>query len=280
MSRIEKIFKELCEKGDADGIIKMVDKISEFVDMNELCNVGLKAACLRGHRHIVELMIKLGATNVNLGLYDACVFGSDELVEDLIRLGANCFDEGLLGACRGGRLKIAELMIQYGARNFEHAYEVAFHSGREKLMKLMYKKSAFFKIPIRYGIVTLVQYEHYTLIKMLLTEDLKETDSRLIIPKNANEWRYIILNLEKKLLTRLLCLVPKSKREETNKLIDDQADIYNPKYPYLINRHCLGGEIVLRMAKDDENTIMYNVGCRFMCKDILTFNARFIGFHH
>jgi len=52
----------------------------------------------------------------NKGLFGACQGGHKMLVELMIKKGATFWNWGLEGACRGGHKMLAELMISKGAR--------------------------------------------------------------------------------------------------------------------------------------------------------------------
>ena len=59
-------------------------------------NEGLRGACKRGNKEIVELMIEKGANNWNWGLRIACKGGNKEIVEMMIEKGADDWNEGRL----------------------------------------------------------------------------------------------------------------------------------------------------------------------------------------
>jgi len=53
------------------------------------------AACLGGHRNVIDFMVSLGLDDWNAGLAMACRSGNIDLIEDMLDLGANDFTYGL-----------------------------------------------------------------------------------------------------------------------------------------------------------------------------------------
>ncbi len=79
---------------------------------------NLLRACKGGHRDIVDLMIKNGATDWNGGLGGACRGGHRDLVDLMIKNGATYWNWGLREACEGGHRDLVDQMIKNGATNW------------------------------------------------------------------------------------------------------------------------------------------------------------------
>ncbi len=110
-------------------------------------NKGLKGACHGNHRTLVDLMLGMGATDLNSGLRAACRGGYDDLVDHLtIEMGATGWGHGFQGACRGGHLALAHRMLEHDVYiwDWNSALMCACRGGHHALVDLVIEKSLGF----------------------------------------------------------------------------------------------------------------------------------------
>jgi len=105
-------------------------------------SMGLKGACRRGHRNIVDLLIKRGANDWDQGLYGACRGGQLDLAYLMLRKGAKDVNLGMNGACSGGHEGLGLLMIHHGADQWDRGFNCACAHGHLKLAEWMVARGA------------------------------------------------------------------------------------------------------------------------------------------
>lgn len=94
--------------GDHTALALLLTKPFTIDDLN----CGLGGACKGGHREIVDLMIKMGATDWNWGLQCACEDDHREIVNLMIKKGVTNWKWAFHQACRYGHRTLVNLMIE------------------------------------------------------------------------------------------------------------------------------------------------------------------------
>ena len=130
-------FKELCLAGHIESVLFLVRNVRCFSR-----DSGLKYGCYSGSSEIVNLMIKMGASNWNKGLKWACKGNQKKMVDLMFEKGANNLVMGLKGACRGNQKEMVNLMMEKGVWDWRNGLASACLSGSIELVKFMYDKAA------------------------------------------------------------------------------------------------------------------------------------------
>ena len=103
-------------------------------------NQALMFACLGGHKEIIDLLIEKGAKNWNLALRGAIQGDHIEIIE--LMLEKPNIDDPLALSCLCPHLKIIESMINKGYNNFNYGLYHACYSGYIENVKYMIEKGA------------------------------------------------------------------------------------------------------------------------------------------
>ena len=101
----EEALKYVCTNGDRLSLVRSVFN-------RDWARGGFICACYRGHRVIVELLIRKGANFWNTGFICACLGGHRDLVNMMMEKGGISPYEGLFYACREGHRELVEFLIQ------------------------------------------------------------------------------------------------------------------------------------------------------------------------
>ena len=122
------VLYNICEKNDKYGLMRMlkngvnVNKKNKFGDRN----VPLHAACYKGHREIVDILLQHGANvdeannSRDTPLCMACKNGHHEVAKLLLKNGAcvngvDTRETPLYMACMNGHHMVAKLLLENGA---------------------------------------------------------------------------------------------------------------------------------------------------------------------
>ena len=198
---------------DGSGHIKMVNLMMSNVDHRWITshdyNRSLYAACLGGHKEIVDLIIGKGATNWNVGLRAACRGNHMEIIDlmisrgrpigiwvwkehvevpqggsghlniiDLmIAKGANNWGDGFWEACRGGNISSINSMISKGVDNWNYGLCGACRGGHMDIVKLM-----IFKGANRWndGLINACEGGHLDIVNLMIDKGANKWDKGLI----------------------------------------------------------------------------------------------------
>src|SRR3989344_1416031 len=83
-------------------------RVNELVRQGADVNYGMRGAAYGGHKELVDLFVKKGATDWNYGMYGAAYGGHKELVDLFVKKGANDWNLGMYGAAEGGHKDLVE----------------------------------------------------------------------------------------------------------------------------------------------------------------------------
>src|SRR3989344_333706 len=86
-----------------------LESINELIKQGANVNFGMCGAAEGGHKELVDLFVKKGATDWNWGMRCAAKGDHKELVDLFVKNGATDWNDGLRGAVQGGHKELVEL---------------------------------------------------------------------------------------------------------------------------------------------------------------------------
>lgn len=132
-------LEEACCSNQIIRIQKTIENPFPGIDWNW----GLSGACEGDHHHLMELMLELGADNMDDGLFGACGGGNLKIALLMIEKGASNYNYGLVAACIGGSVELAKLMLQKGALSVDAGLSRACWKNHYDVIQLMIENGAF-----------------------------------------------------------------------------------------------------------------------------------------
>jgi hypothetical protein len=103
--KIDEPFLQACRVGDVLFVKSLKRKDVGF----DLIHLGMKEVCLNKHRAVAEMLMGLGAWDLEPGLEGACLGGDLKLVKMMIQDGATKWTEGYACALIKGHHDVAQL---------------------------------------------------------------------------------------------------------------------------------------------------------------------------
>lgn len=168
-TELQKQFYDLCEKGLIDEVSSLLNKIK----YNFSVNSGLFIVCRKGNKELVNMVINflkdnprfINSSTYNDGLRGACLGKQLDLVELMINLGAWNLEDGFRCACEGGDLQIIQFFISKGIKSYNEGYYFAAKGGHKELLDFFSDKcdkeldiEIAFKYACEGGSLNIVQY--------------------------------------------------------------------------------------------------------------------------
>jgi ankyrin repeat protein len=164
------LLYDICKSGDLKKVERVIAKCNPYDYY-----YGLQAACLYGHKAIIDFLISKGADDWNAGLHSACMGGHKDIIEFLINKGANNLNRGLSAACFGGHKDTVELMIEKGANDLDSGLSAACEGGHRDIVELIISKGVF---DLYGGLIEACYVGHYNIVELLVN-------------KGASDWNMI-----------------------------------------------------------------------------------------
>ena len=126
-------FVSIIEEGDYHGIVGYNPKLAY--------NPAMAAAAQKGHSHIVNQMLSLGATDYNMTMAFAARENRQDILNQMLVLGQlqPLFDYNwtMVEAAGGGHIEIIKLMLTLGADNYNQTMAAAAEKGYLNIINLM-----------------------------------------------------------------------------------------------------------------------------------------------
>src|SRR3989344_5801152 len=97
--------RELLEAARQGSLFRVNELVRQGADVNS----GMCGAAYGGHKKLVDLFVKKGATDWHWGIRGAADGGHKELVVLFIKNGANDWNSGMRGASYGGHKELVDL---------------------------------------------------------------------------------------------------------------------------------------------------------------------------
>lgn len=113
--------------GHEDMIHLMVNLLNNdsVPDKLHYYNRAMGWAAMYGHKHIIEIMLGLGANDYNSALVNAADGNQMEIIEWMLTLGATNYNGALNGAAFHAHLNVIMKMLDLGANSYDEAFENA-----------------------------------------------------------------------------------------------------------------------------------------------------------
>ena len=99
-------------------MIRVSDKLHYY-------NRAMGWAARYGHKHIIEIMLKLGANEYNSTLVSAADGNQIEIIDWMLELGATNYNGALNSAAFRAHLNVIRKMLGLGANSYDAAFEDA-----------------------------------------------------------------------------------------------------------------------------------------------------------
>jgi len=263
-----------CEYGQIEMAQMIIDKGGDKIVQSDGVITdgwkwGFEIACGKGYAVLMHLMVKYGSDYWNskgpgytksvydTGLCLTCHSGHIELAQQLIEMGANDLSEALRYACEGGHAELALQMIDRGA-DPSIGLLGSCKGNNAKLAQLMIGLGAknFCE-----GMREAYNYNHFRMVQMM-------------IYYGANDWGWVLMRFETNTAFILRILWYKRRRGLVDKI---KKKVKPQTLEYFVNRHGIHKAHLPRSSS--KKYLMHNVAQQFVCNDVATFSALFVGIY-
>lgn len=231
-------------------------------------NQGLMGACEGGHKAIAEFLIKNGANDVEWGLKGACRGGHKTLVELMIQMGANNWIAGLRAACEGGHRSMVDLILEKRAINWTFASQIwdwglmgACENGHRHLVDLMIERGA---TNVDFGLYAACKGKQKEIVDLMIAKG-----GRIDLSGGINYFKD-----DKRFVAHVVCRLDAMRRRALIRQLKNEQ--YFSLLKFLVCRNLVRpprGQLVEGKSKVRATLL------QFVCVDVATWSACFVGYH-